>query len=109
MARTRFKRLKKIIIFIDDKREYIEDIVADKYLKALDESSVVNTLEEKVIVIACEVIQAYLTTYNVPEIPADVKKQISKQIVKGISKANKLLQKQLRKKSKRYKEIHTND
>ena len=109
ITRTRFKILKKIIIFIDDKREYIEDIVADKYLKALDESSVINALEEKVIVIACEVIQAYLTTYNVPEIPADVKKQISKQIVKGISKANKLLQKQLRKKSKRYKEIHTND
>lgn len=109
MARTRFKRLKKIIIFIDDKREYIEDVVANKYLKALDESSVVDTLEEKVIVIACEVIQAYLTTYNVPEIPADAKKQISKQIVKGISKANKLLQKQLRKKSKRYKEIHAND
>jgi len=100
------KRIKKIIIEIDDKREYIEDVVADKYLKAIDESDAVDVLEEKVIVIACEVIESYLATYGVPELPTDVKTQISKQIVKGISKANKILQKQLKKKSKKYKERH---
>ena len=97
-------RLKKIIIKIDKKREYIEDVVADKYLKAIDESDAVDILEEKIIIIACEVIQSYLATYGVPELSADVKTQISKQIVKGISKGNKLLQKQLKKKSKKYKE-----
>lgn len=108
MARV-MKRLKKILITIDDKREYIEDYVADRYLKALDESEKIDLLEEKVIIIACETIQAYLQTYGVPEVPATVKKQIAKQIIKGISKANKMLQKQLKKKSKRYKERHKND
>lgn len=97
------KRIKTIYIFIDGKREKIEDFIADNILKKIDENEYFDTLEEIVIIAAIDAAQAYLKSYDVPNIPEDVKKHISKSITKGLSKANKKLQNQLRKKSKTYK------
>lgn len=94
--------LKKIYVKIDDKRESIEDFIADKVLANLDKSEKLDTLEEKAILAAFEAADAYLTTYGVPSLPDNVKKRIAQASVKAIGKANRALQKQLKKKSERY-------
>lgn len=100
---------KKIYIKIDDKREKIEDFIADKILANLDENEKIDKLEEKGIMAAFEAADAYLATYGVPSLPDDVKEKIAKATVKAIGKANKLLQKQLKKKSEKYKKRHAED
>lgn len=98
--------LKKIYVVIDNKRENIEDFIADRILAGLDENEKIDTLEEKAILAAFEAADAYLATHGVPSLPDDIKKKIAQASVKAIGKANKALQKQLKKKSKRYKEEH---
>lgn len=98
--------LKKIYVKIDDKRERIEDFIADKIFKKLDENDNLDTLQEKVILVAFEAADAYLMTYGVPTLPENVKQTIAKGIVKGSGKANRKIQKQLKKKSDKYKKRH---
>ena len=95
--------LKKIYVVIDNKRENIEDFIADKILAGLDENEKIDSLEEKAILAAFEAADAYLATHGVPSLPQEVKKKIAQAGVKALGKANKALQKQLKKKSKRYK------
>lgn len=97
------RKLKKIILKIDDFREEkLEDFIADKILAKLDDCEKVDELEKAAIIAALTAGNAYLATYGVPILPEDVKKQISDAAVKSLGKANKLLQRQLRKKSKAY-------
>lgn len=98
--------LKKVYVVIDNKRENIEDFIADRILAGLDENEKIDTLEEKAILAAFEAADAYLATHGVPSLPDDIKKKIAQASVKAIGKANKALQKQLKKKSRRYKEEH---
>lgn len=101
--------LKKIYVRIDDRRENIEDFIADKILTNLDENEKIDKLEEKGILAAFEAADAYLATYGCPSLPDEVKEKIAKGVVKALGKANKELQKQLKKKSKRYKERHAEE
>lgn len=98
--------LKKIYVVIDNKREEIEDFVADKILFNLDENIHLDALEEKAILAAMDAAALYLKTYGVPTLPDDIKNKIAKASVKAIGKANKKIQKQLKKKSASYKKRH---
>lgn len=97
---------KKIIIRIDDRRENLEDFIADKILANLDENETVDSLERKGIIAAITAANAYAATYGVPVIPDKIKEKIADEVVKALGKANKKLQKQLKKKSKQYTERH---
>ena len=99
-------KLKKIVITIDNKREKLEDFIADRILAKIDSSTKVDELEKKAIVAGLTAGNAYLATYGVPAIPEEVKEKIADVAVKAINKGNKLLQKQLKKKSKTYKANH---
>lgn len=103
---------KSIYIKIDDKREKIEDFIADNILNVLDDNPTVDSLEKKAILAAFEAADAYLMTYGVPSLPDEIKEKIADATIKGLSKANKLLQKQLKKKSRNYikrQEVQNND
>ena len=100
------KKFKKIVITIDNKREKLEDFIADRILAKIDSSTKVDELEKKAIVAGLTAGNAYLATYGVPAIPEEVKEKIADVAVKAINKGNKLLQKQLKKKSKTYKANH---
>ena len=97
---------KKIIIRIDDRRENLEDFIADKILANLDENETVDSLEHKGIIAAITAANVYAATYGVPVIPDKIKEKIADEVVKVLGKANKKLQKQLKKKSKEYIERH---
>lgn len=90
-------RLKKIYIKVHNKRETIENFVADKILKKIDESKKVDDFEKILISISIEVMEKYLETYNVPKLSKTQKENISKSIIKGLSRVNKKIQKQLKK------------
>lgn len=96
----------KIIIKIDDRRENLEDFIADKILANLDENEKVDTLERKGIIAAITAANAYASTYGLPACPENIKEKIADEVVKVLGKANKRLQKRLKKKSKRYTERH---
>lgn len=91
------KRTKNIFIKIDDRREKIEDFIADEILTKLDESETVDSLEKKGIIAAITAANAYAATYGVPTIPEEIKERIAEGCVKAIGKANKKLQSQLKK------------
>lgn len=90
-------RLKKICIKIHNKREKIEDFVADNILKKIDESKKTDNLEKILVSVSIDVIGHYLETYKVTNLTNKQKENISTAIVKGLSKVNKKLQKQLKK------------
>ena len=98
--------LKKIILKIDDRRETLEDFIADKILANLDENETVDNLERKGIIAAITAANAYASTYGVPNCPDNIKEKIADEDVKILGKANKKLQKQLKKKSKKYTDRH---
>lgn len=104
-----FNKTKQIFIHIDDKREKIEDFIADEILTKIDECKSVDALEEKAIIAAITAANAYAATYGVPTIPKAIKEKIAKASVKALGKANKKLQAQLKKKSKEYKTRHTGE
>lgn len=104
-----FNKTKQIFIHIDDKREKIEDFIADEILTKIDECKSVDALEEKAIIAAITAANAYAATYGVPTIPEAIKEKIAKASVKALGKANKKLQAQLKKKSKEYKTRHTGE
>lgn len=99
-------KAKQIIIKIDDRREKIEDFIADEILSKIDECKSVDILEEKAIIAAITAANAYAATYGVPSIPDNIKEKIAKTSVKILGKANKKLQIQLKKKSKTFAKRH---
>ncbi|MGN1125537.1 MAG: hypothetical protein ACI4SM_05060 [Candidatus Gastranaerophilaceae bacterium] len=90
-------RLKRLYIKIHNKREKIENFVADNILKKIDESKKIDNLEKILVSVSIDVIEHYLETYKVTSLTKKQKENISTAIVKGLSKVNKKLQKQLKK------------
>lgn len=97
---------KKILINIDDRREKLEDFIADRILKNIDENTKIDALERQAIITALTATNAYLMTYGIPVLPDKIRDKIADVTVDSLSKANKLIQKQLKKKSKSYQERH---
>ena len=99
---------KKIYIKIDDKRENVEDFIADNILKRWDELKNVDDLRRAGTLAVINVVSAYAQTYGLPALTDDVKEKIADANVKILKKLNNRLQKQLKKKSKSYKERNEN-
>jgi hypothetical protein len=94
--------LKKIYIKIDDKREKVEDFIADNILKRWDELKNVDDLRKAGTLAVINVVSAYAQAYGIPALTEDVKLKIAEANVKVLKKLNNKLQKQLKKKSKAY-------
>jgi len=95
---------KKIYVVIDDRRENVEDFIADNILKRWDELKNVDDLRKAGTLAVINVVSAYAQTYGLPALTDEVKEQIATANVKVLKKLNNDLQKQLKKKSKAYKE-----
>jgi len=94
--------LKKIYIKIDDKREKVEDFIADNILKRWDELKNVDDLRKAGTLAVINAVSAYAQAYGIPALTEDVKLKIAEANVKVLKKLNNKLQKQLKKKSKAY-------
>lgn len=99
---------KKNFIKIDDKREKVEDFIADNILKRWDELKNVDDLRKAGTLAVINVVSTYAQTYGLPALTDDVKERIADANVKVLKKLNNQLQKQLKKKSKSYKERNEN-
>lgn len=99
---------KKFYIKIDDRRENVEDFIADNILKRWDELKNVDDLRKAGTLAVINVVSAYAQTYGLPALTDDVKERIADANVKVLKKLNNQLQKQLKKKSKSYKERNEN-
>jgi predicted regulator of amino acid metabolism with ACT domain len=97
-----FKLVKKIYINIDNRRENVEDFIADNILKRWDELKSVDDLRKAGTLAVINVVSAYAQTYGLPALSDEVKEQIANANVKVLKKLNNKLQDQLKKKSKRY-------
>ena len=96
--------LKKIYVKIDDKREKVEDFIADNILKRWDELKNVDDLRKAGALAVINVVSVYATNYGLPALTDDVKEKIADANVKVLKKLNNKLQKQLKKKSKVFAE-----
>lgn len=94
--------IKKIYIKIDDKREKVEDFIADNILKRWDELKNVDDLRKAGTLAVINAVSAYAQTYGLPALTDDIKEQIAEANVKVLKNLNNRLQKQLKKKSKAY-------
>jgi|GEM_PF-6848901 len=94
--------LKKIYIKIDDKREKVEDFIADNILKRWDELKNVDDLRKAGTLAVINAVSAYAQTYGLPALTDDIKEKIAEANVKVLKNLNNRLQKQLKKKSKAY-------
>lgn len=94
--------LKKIYIKIDDKREKVEDFIADNILKRWDELKSVDDLRKAGTLAVINAVSAYAQTYGLPALTDDIKEKIAEANVKVLKNLNNRLQKQLKKKSKAY-------
>lgn len=101
--------LKKIYIKIDDRREKVEDFIADNVLKRWDELKNVDDLRKAGTLAVINVVSAYAQTYGLPALTDDIKEKIAEANVKVLKKLNNKLQKQLKKKSKKYIERNGGD
>ena len=99
--------LKTLYIKIDDKREKIEDFIADNILKRWDEMRNVNDLRKIASLTLINTVSTYAMCYGLPALTNDVKEQIAEANAKVLKKINNKLQKQLKKKSKAYIERHS--
>ena len=97
-----FKLVKKIYINIDNRRENVEDFIADNILKRWDELKSVDDLRKAGTLAVINVVSAYAQTYGLPALSDEIKEQIANANVKVLKTLNNRLQKQLKKKSKRY-------
>lgn len=97
---------KKIFIKIDDRRESIEDFIADNILKRWDEMKGINDLRKIGSLVLINAVSSYAMYYGLPALTNEVKEQIADANVKVLKKLNNKLQKQLKKKSKGYMERH---
>lgn len=102
------KIAKKIYITLDDRRENIEDFIADNVLKRWDELKNVDDLRKAGTLAVINAVSAYAQTYGLPALTEDVKLKIAEANVKVLKKLNNRLQRQLKKKSKAYKERKEN-
>ena len=102
------KLVKKIYINIDDRRENVEDFIADNILKRWDELKNVDDLRRAGTLAVINVISAYVQTYGLPALTEDVKEKIADANVKVLKRFNNEMQKRLKKKSKAYKERNDN-
>lgn len=98
--------LKSLYLKIDDKREKIEDFIADNILKRWDELKNVDDLRKAGSLAVIKAVSAYAMTYGLPALTDDVKEQIANANVKVLKRLNRKLQKQLKKKSKGYINRH---
>lgn len=94
--------LKKVYIRIDDRREKVEDFIADNILKRWDELKNVDDLRKAGTLAVINAVSAYAQAYGIPALTDDVKEKIAEANVKVLKKLNSKLQKQLKKKSKAY-------
>ena len=94
--------LKKIYILIDDRREKVEDFIADNILKRWDELKNVDDLRKAGTLAVINAVSAYAQAHGLPALTEDVKLKIAEANVKVLKKLNNKLQKQLKKKSKAY-------
>ena len=93
---------RKVFINIDNRRENVEDFIADNILKRWDELKNVDDLRRAGTLAVINVVSAYAQTYGLPALSEDVKEKIADANVKVLKKLNNKLQEQLKKKSKRY-------
>ena len=93
---------RKVFINIDNRRENVEDFIADNILKRWDELKNVDDLRRAGTLAVINVVSAYAQTYGLPALSEDVKEKIADANVKVLKKLNNKLQDQLKKKSKRY-------
>lgn len=93
---------KKLYIKIDDRREKVEDFIADNILKRWDELKNVDDLRKAGTLAVINVVSAYAQTYGLPALTDDIKEQIATANVKVLKNLNNKFQKQLKKKSKGY-------
>lgn len=100
------KLSRKLYIIVDEKKEKLEDFIADKILEKFDKSQKVDAFEKIAIMTALNFANAYLVNRGINFISDDIKENIADAAIKGLSKANKAIQKQLKKKSKTYQENH---
>ena len=98
--------LKSLYLKIDDKREKIEDFIADNVLKRWDELKNIDDLRKAGSLAVINAVSAYAMTYGLPALTDDVKEQIANANVKVLKRLNRKLQKQLKKKSKGYINRH---
>jgi len=93
---------RKVFINIDNRRENVEDFIADNILKRWDELKSVDDLRKAGTLAVINVVSAYAQTYGLPALSDEIKEQIANANVKVLKTLNNRLQKQLKKKSKRY-------
>ena len=93
---------RKVFINIDNRRENVEDFIADNILKRWDKKKNVDDLRRAGTLAVINVVSAYAQTYGLPALSEDVKEKIADANVKVLKKLNNKLQDQLKKKSKRY-------
>ena len=98
--------IKRIYIIVDDKRERIEDFIADNILKRWDEMKGVNDFRKISSLVLINAVNSYITCYGLPALTNEIKEQIADANVKVLKKLNNKLKKQLKKKSKGYIERH---
>ena len=94
--------IKKVYIKIDDKREKVEDFIADNILKRWDELKNVDDLRKAGTLAVINAVSAYAQTYGLPALTDDIKERIAEANVKVLKNLNNRLQKQLKKKTKAY-------
>lgn len=103
-----FEKTKSIIIKLDDLREEkLEDFLANDVLKRFDELKNADDIRKAVNLAIINAVGAYASTYGLPALNDDVKKQINETAIKVEKALNKKLQSQLNKKSKAYIARHT--
>lgn len=97
--------LKTIYVKIDNRREKIEDFIADEILKRFDESKNAEKIREIIALAAINAVCVFASSEGIPtdKISNDIKNQIAKTSAKVFKKINNKLQKQLKKKSKTFK------
>ena len=97
--------IRTIYIKIDNKREMLEDFIADDILKKFDESKNAEQIREIVALAAVNALCAFAVSEGIPadKINSDMRKKIAQTSAKVFKKINNKLQKQLKKKSKTYK------
>ena len=78
--------LKKIYILIDDRREKVEDFIADNILKRWDELKNVDDLRKAGTLAVINAVSAYAQAHGLPALTEDVKLKIAEANVKGQSR-----------------------
>ena len=99
---------KQIINKIDDKREHIEDFIANNILAKWSNYKKADDLRVAVNIAIINFVIAYAENQGLPceAMPTEVRQKLAKAGAKVEKKMNALLQKQLMKKSKMYKDRH---